>query len=129
MILDTCFIIDLLNNQEDAVRKAQELERKNIPLFTTSITVFEIWQGVADMNNKNKLARINILLEGLALLNLDCENAKIGVGIHSELYTQGKPIQPEDSMIAGICLKERQKLLTKNKKHFGRIKGLELEIY
>ena len=54
MILDTCFIIDLLNNQEDAVRKAQELERKNIPLFTTSITVFEIWQGVADMNNKNK---------------------------------------------------------------------------
>ncbi len=129
MILDTCFIIDLLNNQEDAVKKAKELEKRNTSLFTTSITVFEIWQGVADMSNKAKLDKINTLLEGLALLNLDCESAKIGGKIHSELYLQGRPIQPEDSMIAGICLNEKKVLLTKNQKHFERVKGLEINTY
>ncbi len=129
MILDTCFIIDLLNNQEEAVKKAQELDKKNSSLFTTSITVFEIWQGIADLKDQRKLEKINILLEKLGLLNFDQESAKIGGKIHSELYLSGKPIQPEDSMIAGICIKNGQKLLTRNIKHFERVKELEVEIY
>ncbi len=129
MILDTCFIIDLLNNEEGAVRKAEELDKKKSSIFTTSITVFEIWQGIADMKDKEKLERINTLLEKLALLSFDQESAKIGGKIHSELYLAGKPIQPEDSMIAGICIKHEKKLLTRNIKHFERIKELDLERY
>ena len=129
MILDTCFIIDLLNNQEDAVQKSEELDQQNISLFTTAVTVFEIWQGVSDIKNKEKLEKINTLLESIGLLNLDKESAKIGGKIHSELYDQGIPIQPEDSMIAGISLKHGKKILTRNTKHFSRIKRIEIEAY
>ncbi len=129
MILDTCFIIDLLNNQKDAVKKSQELDQQNIPIFTTAVTVFEIWQGVSDIKNKGKLEKINILLESTGLLNLDQESAKIGGKIHRELYEYGEPIQPEDSMIAGISLKYGKKILTRNTKHFSRIKSLEIETY
>lgn len=129
MILDTSFIIDLLNDEESAVKKAQEIDRSNAPISTTAVSVFEIWQGIADIKNEKKLERINNLLESIGLFNLDQESAKIGGRVHAELYARGTPIQPEDSMIAGICLKHSKKVLTRNVKHFSRISGLEIETY
>ncbi|MBS3149379.1 PIN domain-containing protein [Candidatus Woesearchaeota archaeon] len=129
MILDTTFIIDLLNNDPSAVDKAKYLEKANLPVFTTAVTVFEIWQGTSDIKSKQKLDNINTLLESLGLLDLDLESAKIGGKLHSELYAQGNPIQPEDSMIAGICIKNNKKLLTRNIKHFSKIKKLQIETY
>lgn len=129
MILDTTFIIDLLNNDESAVSKSGELDKENIPVFTTAVSVFEIWQGTADITDKNKLNRINLLLSSIGLLEFDLESAKIAGKIHSGLYDAGTPIQPEDSMIAGICLKNNSKLITRNIKHFSRINGLKIETY
>ena len=129
MILDTSFLIDLLNNYQPATEKAQELDKKNTAIFTTAVSVFEIWQGICDIKNKEKLERINSLLDGIGFFHLDKESAKIGGKIHSELYIHGIPIQPEDSMIAGICLKHGQKILTRNTKHFSRVQALEIETY
>lgn len=129
MILDTCFIIDLLNNNPDALKKSQEIDKQHIPVATTAVSVFEIWQGVADINDNKKLGRINDLLESFGLFPLDQESAKIAGKIHSKLYTKGASIQPEDSMIAGICLKNNMKILTRNIKHFSRVDNLELETY
>ena len=58
MILDTTFIIDLLNNDPSAVDKAKYLEKANLPVFTTAVTVFEIWQGTSDIKSKQKLDNI-----------------------------------------------------------------------
>ncbi len=129
MILDTCFIIDLLNSEEGAVRKAQEFDKQNTSLFTTAVTVFEIWQGISDIKNKQKREKINVLLEGTGLLDLDQESAKIGGKIHGELYDHGISIQPEDSMIAGISLKHGKKIVTRNVKHFSKIPEVRIESY
>ena len=61
MILDTTFIIDLLNNDPNTVKKAQELDSNNSSLFRTAITVFELWQGINDIQNKEKLEKISNL--------------------------------------------------------------------
>lgn len=129
MILDTTFIIDLLNKEIEAVKKAEELDKKVIPVLTTTITVFEIWQGISDIKNKEKLEKINKLLSSIGLLSLDVESAKESGRIHANLYSSGTPIEPEDSMIAGICLKNNHTLLTRNIKHFSKIKNLEIETY
>jgi predicted nucleic acid-binding protein len=129
MILDTTYIIDLLDGQPDAVKKSEILDTQNEALFTTAISVFELWQGVSDIKDKKKLEKIHDLLDNLGLFSLDKESAKIGGKIHSELYAKGLPIQPEDSMIAGICIKHGQKIMTKNVKHFSRITTLEIETY
>lgn len=129
MILDTTFIIDLLNGDNNSVEKSKEIDDKNIPVFTTSVSVFEMWQGLEDIKSKEKLDKINILLTNIGLLNLDLESAKIGGKIHAELNNQGLQIQPEDSMIAGICIKNNKKIVTRNVKHFNRIKDLEIETY
>ena len=129
MILDTTFLLDLLAADPGAVKKSQELDKQNEALFTTAISVFELWQGISDIKDKKKLEKIDILLDNLGLFPLDKESAKLGGKIHSELYSQGLPIQPEDSMIAGICLKYGKKVLTRNVKHFSRIVTLEIETY
>lgn len=129
MIADTCFIIDLLRNDSGAKLKAEELDKKQSSLFITAVSVFELWQGIDDIKNKEKLEKINILLESMGLLNLDKESAKIGGRFHGELYATGEAIDPQDSMIAGIALKYGKKILTRNVKHFSKIKKIELENY
>lgn len=129
MIADTTFLIDLLKNRPEAVRKAVELDIKKESVFTTTITVFELWQGVLDLQSKEALDKIHILLDSLGLVSFDLESAKFGGLIHAKLRREGQSIDPEDSMIAGICLKTNQTLLTKNTKHFSRIRELKIESY
>jgi predicted nucleic acid-binding protein len=44
MLLDTMFIIYLLRNDAATTKKLKEIEAANIPLYTTTVTVFELWQ-------------------------------------------------------------------------------------
>ena len=129
MIVDTAFLIDLLKNSPEAIRKASEIDIKKEPVFTTTISVFELWQGVIDLQNKNKLDKIHDLMDFLGLHGFDLESAKIAGRIHAQLMAEGLTIDPEDSMIAGICIHNGQSLLTKNTKHFERIPELKLETY
>jgi len=49
--------------------------------------------------------------------------------IHRKLSRKGVTIDPEDSMIAGIAKVHNETLLTRNKKHFEKIEGLDVEGY
>ena len=129
MILDTTAIIDLLHGNNEVVNKIKELQRKNIPLVITSISVFEIWQGTKDIADREKMERIYYLLESLGNLSFDIPSAEEAGSIHAYLKKEGKIIEPEDSMIAGIAKIHHETILTRNIKHFQRISGLKLESY
>ena len=129
MIADTTFLIDLLRNSPEALKKASGFDIIGESVFTTTISVFELWQGSLDLKDKKKIDRIHILLDALGMHSLDLESAKIAGKVHAELREKGLPIDPEDSMIAGICIKTDHALLTRNIKHFSRIKELKLETY
>jgi tRNA(fMet)-specific endonuclease VapC len=129
MILDTTFMIDLLRNDEKAVEKARELTQKNISLFTTAVTVFEIWQGVHGVKDEKKLEKLSNFFDEKALLDLDSESAKIGGKIKAELVAKGQEIDAEDCMIAGICIKNGKSVLTRNIKHYSRIRRLVVDGY
>jgi predicted nucleic acid-binding protein len=43
MILDTTVIIDLLRNDSDLVEKMKILNEREVPLFFTSVSIFELW--------------------------------------------------------------------------------------
>src|SRR3989338_7270960 len=129
MILDTSFIIDLLRSDNGAVKKAEELQKSSELLLTTTITVFEIWQGTMDIKNDKKRTAISELLQSLGLLVLDFDSAKKAGEIHSRLIKKGEEIDPEDSMIAGISITRGERLLTRNIEHFKRIGEFRLELF
>lgn len=129
MILDTTAIIDILKGNPAIDKKLDDIEEHNIPTFITSISIFEIWQGSADIENKRELHKIHELLESLGAFLFDIPSAQEAGAIHSFLKKREMVIEPEDSMIAGIAKHRQESLLTRNTKHFGRISGLDVQTY
>lgn len=129
MILDTSFIIDLMKNNGNALEKAKELERSSLPVRATAISVFELWQGLEDIQNEKKREKIELFLSSMGLLSFDVYSAKKAGTLYAELERKGETIEPEDCMIAGIALFHDETILTRNKKHFEKIKNLKIKSY
>ena len=127
MILDTNVLIDIMRSNKEAVSKAKKLADKEEPLFITTITVFELWQGF-NPEKKQKSEKLKELVSSFGLFPLDIESAEISGKARKELSSKGLIVSPEDCMIAGIAIKNNQVLLTKDK-HFSRIPGLKTEGY
>ena len=129
MILETSFVVDFLKGDEDAVSKMQSLIDQNILYEITTPTIFELWGGLVNLEKPEKeLQRITSLLEGIIIFPLDEESAKIAGNVDGQLVKRGLKIDTEDSMIAGIAIKNNKKVLTRDK-HFDRIEGLKIESY
>ncbi len=119
MILDTSYVIDLLKGE----KKAASFSRKtNSPYYITSITVFELLLTA-------KKDFVKEFIREAHTLPLDEYSAAIAARIQRELKAKGKEIDPEDCMIAGIAIKHGKEIVTKNTKHFERIKSLKIKKY
>lgn len=130
MIWDTSFVIDLMNEDKEAIQKLTELSNRGEQQATTSITVFELFTGMAQSQRpeeeKNKILRV---LNGQRILNLKWESAEKAGEIHGFFKKKNDPIKPLDCLIASIAIINNEKLVTRNRKDFEKIQGLELETY
>jgi len=122
MLADTSFIIDVMRGEENAVKKIKELERNDKPLNITSISFFELWSGIeqSDKSKKEK-KKIEEVLGARAIHDFDRAAGEIGGRIDGMLCKNGKKVEPQDSMISGIAIRENEKILTRNLSHFRRI--------
>lgn len=130
MIADTTFLIDLMLNEPDAVNKAKEVEQKGSTIMICSPSVFELYVGVS-LSKKPEAEKTKIidLLGSLPQLPLDFESASEAGMIYGERFKSGNIMDPEDAMIAGIAKVKKERLITRNIKHFSNIKGINVEVY
>jgi predicted nucleic acid-binding protein len=121
IVADTDVLIDYLNNKGSI---ADRIDRElRAGLATTVISRFELLGGA---RRTNALAKLKRLLAALGTLRLDSESADRAADIRRELEDRGSPIGMADSLIAGIVLRHRAILLTRNRRHFERIPSLHL---
>ena len=66
------------------------------------------------------------LLDAVPALPLDAESADRAAEVRRTLEKQGTPVGMGDSLISGIVLANHGVLLTRNTKHFERVKGLRI---
>lgn len=126
--LDTDFIIALLRAQSEAVKKAEELERRKERNTTTPISAFELYIGAyLSKKSQENLKLVTDFLENVDILNFDLLAAEIAGKIEAELERTGRPIGIRDSMVAGIALRHEQKIITRNIKHFNQIPNISYE--
>ncbi len=126
MILDTSIVVDILHNKIDARNKISEIISDGDILYTTVITAFELDKSTIHMRDGHKTEE---LLDRIGMFDLNRESAKMSGIIFRDLKNKGLIIDPEDCMIAGIAIINKQALLTKNRKHFERIDGLKVVTY
>jgi len=130
VIADTCFIIDVMRNNPEAITKAQEIERNGIHLMVTAPTVFELNVGLS-LSTKplEEKELIREVLDSLLFLPLDYKASVEAGSIYGEKRKQGGTINPQDAMIAGIARSVGEKILTRNTKHFQGIEKVSTESY
>ena len=130
MIADTSFLIDIMKSDKEAIKKAEEIENKGSTIAVTSISIFELFVGVTlSIKQDRERNKINRILKGLSIISFDEDSAIEAGKIFAQKRKNGMLIDPEDSMIAGICSKRNEILITRNIKHFNDIEGLRIESY
>jgi tRNA(fMet)-specific endonuclease VapC len=121
IIADTDVLIDYLASKGEADRVEQLLRRG--ALQTTVITRFELLSGA---KSPKQLARLLQLLAAVPSLALEDSAADAASEIRRALDRTGNTIGMADSLIAGIVVSNGGSLLTRNRRHFERVPGLEL---
>ncbi len=128
--LDSTFLVDFLRNDKSAIEKAEEI--KNDTLVTTSINIFEVLLGIYRKKQpaRNELENFKKLLSNLDILYFDTPSSFLASKITSDLMSQGKEIDALDCLTAGaMTSKNCNTIITRNKEHFQRIKGIKVEGY
>ena len=125
--LDTNIIIDLLKNEKGTVKKIKELEERGVELSTTTINSFELFKGSLRSNQKEATKILLELLNNLKILSFNFKASEKAAEIFEELRIKGEAIDALDLMIASIAIVNNETLMTKNTKHFERMRELKIE--
>lgn len=129
--LDSSIIIDILKGIDDATSKIEKLGDEEI--CSTIINLIEISIGVylkKDINYEEQINKVQTLFDKLYLLNFNYDSAILSAKIAADLIKDGKQIDANDCSIAAIMLANGiNTIITRDKEHFRRIKGIKVEIY
>jgi len=129
--LDSSFIIDILKKKPEAIETFNKI-KPDFPI-TTLINIYELVSGIYRLKDKNSEQHIKVLeifFEEVKIFTLTNNSTFEAAKISAELSSQGQVIEDLDILVAGICLSNGcTKIVTKNIKHFSRIKDLKVETY
>lgn len=123
--LDSDVLIDFLRGDTETVKMIRWLEEDH-ELATTSINIFELYYGAYKTGKEKNVKAVDDLSKSLEVYRLTDRSARISGRIVVELETRGEPIDFRDALIAGIVIENDVSLLTKNVKHFQRVRELKL---
>jgi predicted nucleic acid-binding protein len=100
--LDSSLLIDYLNEDEAAL--AYISDHLDEPLYASSVTLFELYQGAVFGGDEREPEATRHHLDWLdEVLPFTEETALETARLQSELLEEGKPLQPRDAMIAGTA--------------------------
>jgi len=134
-IFDTSFLIDLVNGDTDALRKAEEVDAEALFKAISIVTAHEYLRGVYYLYMhdkellKSKLERAEAELARFEILPYTYEIAKSAAEIDAALALEGKSISLSDVIIAATTRQYKLTLVTRNIEHFKRIPKLNIETY
>lgn len=119
--LDTDFLIEVLRGEPPAARLFREIVEEGVPRVS-AVTAFEL----TDVAGARRRTSAMDLLAALEVVPLDGSVAVAASRISLDLRARGREMPMADLVIAATCLLRGMTLVTRNAKHFGRIRRLEI---
>jgi len=120
--LDTSILIDYYRKKDKSKSLFFRLTEKYALFTVSAITKYELYIG----NSKEQDDFWDNFFSQITVLPFDTKTAKKAVEIYKQLKRDNKLIEVPDILIAGTVLQNNLPLATLNKKHFERIKGLQI---
>lgn len=130
VLLDTCFVIDLLRKRSEALDHLGQLLVNTEPMVISAATVFELHLGIArSERSESEHARVQAILTDVGIAEIDNSvAAKAGI-LRGDSLNSGSPIPTFDCLIAATAIELGEPLLTRDNKHFGDIEELQLKTW
>ena len=125
MILDTCFLIDLMGGDEAAIVKLDEFATNGRPLSTSTITVTEVERGL----EPDEFDRFRDVIADVDVVPYNRSMARRAADRLRSLDEKGTPIGAVDGMIAGTALERDGVVVTRNVSEFRRVEGIRVDPY
>ena len=130
MIEDTSFIIDVLHNDSDALAYLEIIEKERRPEKVAAITVLELYEAVPQLDVPDKRQqKILDVLDTRHAVDADEAVMRKAGKISGELRSSGDEIDRKDCIIGATALLNDEPVVTRNRSHFERIDGLDVETY
>jgi tRNA(fMet)-specific endonuclease VapC len=115
--LDTSVLIEYFRNRTKENSVFFKLSEQNFSFAVTSITTFEIYRGVTDLQ-KSFWDEVFAQME---ILSFDEGASKIAATILQTLSKKNRQIALPDLFIASVAIEQNIKLATLNRKDFEKI--------
>lgn len=132
MILDTSFLIDLMQAEPSAVAVAERLEaaENDTPQRIPAQVVYELYIGigVTDQPDRER-RRIQGVLESRPVVSTTDEIARLAGSIDGKLRRDGDHIATSDVIIGATARHFDEPVLTDNVEDFRRIPGVDVRNY
>ena len=120
--VDACILIEFLRAKDKSKTMYAKLARNKIPLFISTIVLFEVLAG---LNASNKKCLME-LLRKVVCLSFDVRIAEIAADLSRMLRKSRIQVVSSDLFVAATAIAHGLPLATLNRKHFERIEGLIL---
>ena len=134
MIVDTSFVLDVIDGLEAAVTKEQELEAESVPLVIPSMTILELYIGVGKVANTRQERRsVEAVLDSYPVAVMTPSISRragrlLGGRLADASDGDGPGIGKGDAAVAATAI-ERDEPVLAGDSHFGTIPGVTHETY
>ena len=118
-LLDTNVCIRYLNGRSEAIKR-ELLVRRREDIVMCSVVKAELCYGAFKSKNPERnLERQRSFVKGFTSLPLDDNAARVYGRVRADLERIGRPIGPNDLLIAAIAIANDVTLVTHNTREFG----------
>lgn len=126
-LFDTTYIIDLINEDKGAVKKAKEIDSTPVFKAISVITVQEYLRGIYYLFSENekllntKLNEAEKELSYFDIIPIDYSIARLAAQTDANLMQKSTPVSIADVLIATSAIKYNLTVITRNQKDFEKI--------
>lgn len=126
MLLDSTFLIDLLDRSDAAESKLRDLIATETPVSISPLSVYEAGLGLQEGERE----RFEEILTSMIVLPLGLAESRRALSIQRTLYDRGEPIGAVDALIAATAAESADpRVLTRNVSEFSRVVGIDIISY
>lgn len=130
MILDSSFLIDLMNADEDAIAVATDLESTDEPQRVPAQVVYELYVGVGyTEQTHDEVGKIQSVLNSRPIVPLTDTIARHAGRLDGQLRREGNRVGQGDIKVAATALHHDEPVVTGNPKDFNRIPNVVVRGY
>jgi len=124
-MLDTDTVSNIVKKHPSAIKKL--ISHENDDICISAVTNAELFYGLEKKNSQKLFNEVRSIIGKCTIIDFDASQSEIYGRIRFELEKSGTPLGDMDLLIASAAMSTGAILVSHNKKHFSKIKGLKIE--